>query len=104
MCTLGKVIVVCVWSSAKITTILSVYNCHGYVDIVGRLAEQSMQGAVEEVQTLPDYPTSGEVNRTFAEYNNLSMSKHFLTVGHTDARHDSTANAYHTTVPCLSGR
>ena len=21
-----------------------------------------------------------------------------------DARHDSTANAYHTTVPCLSGR
>ena len=22
----------------------------------------------------------------------------------TDARHDSTANAYHTTVPCLSGR
>ena len=22
----------------------------------------------------------------------------------TDTRHDSTANAYHTTVPCLSGR
>ena len=26
----------------------------------------------------------------------------FLSV--TDARHDSTANAYHSTVPCLSGR
>ena len=39
----------------------SVYNRHGYVSIVGRLAEQSMKRAVEEVQTLPDYATKGEV-------------------------------------------
>ena len=39
----------------------SVYNWHGYVSIVGRLAEQSMKRAVEEVQTLPDYATKGEV-------------------------------------------
>lgn len=47
------------------------YNRHGYVNIVGRLAEQSMQTAVEEVQTLPDYPENGEVNTTFAEYYDL---------------------------------
>ena len=37
------------------------YNRHGYVDIVSRLAERSMQGAVEEVQALPEYSTKGEV-------------------------------------------
>ena len=38
-----------------------VYNRHGYVEVVSRLAEHSMQAAVEEVQTLPDYSTNGEV-------------------------------------------
>lgn len=38
-----------------------VYNRHGYMDIVGRLAKHSMQEAVEEVQTLPEYSTNGEV-------------------------------------------
>lgn len=42
-------------------SIFSVYNRHGYIGIVDRLAEQSMQKAVEEVQTLPDYTTKGEV-------------------------------------------
>lgn len=41
--------------------IFSVYNRHGYIDKVSRLAEQSMQKAVEEVQALPDYATKGEV-------------------------------------------
>ena len=41
--------------------IFSVYSRHGYIGIVGRLAEQSMQKAVKEVQTLPDYTTKGEV-------------------------------------------
>ena len=39
----------------------SVYNRHAYVKIVSRLAQHSMQAAVEEVQTLPDYSTKGEV-------------------------------------------
>ena len=39
----------------------SVYNRHGYISIVGHLAEQSMKRAVEEVQTLPGYATKGEV-------------------------------------------
>lgn len=45
----------------KNSIIFSVYNRHGYIGIVDRLAEQSMQKAVEEVQTLPDYTTKGEV-------------------------------------------
>ena len=41
--------------------IFSVYNRHGYIGIVGDLAERSMQGAVEQVKALPDYPKDGEV-------------------------------------------
>lgn len=61
-----------------------VYQKLGYIELVGRAAELSMQSCVEEVQALPEYSTKGEWVIT-------------------DARHDSTANAYHTTVPCLSG-
>ena len=39
------------------------YNRHGYIGIVGDLAERSMQEAVEEVQTLPEYPNDGEVTK-----------------------------------------
>ena len=45
----------------KNSVIFSVYSRHGYIGIVGRLSEQSMQKAVEEVQTLPDYIAKGEV-------------------------------------------
>lgn len=61
-----------------------VYNRRGYIEVVGQLAQDSMQAAVDEIQGLPEYPTKGEWVIT-------------------DARHDSTANAFHTTVPCLSG-
>ena len=44
----------------KNSIIFSVYNRHGYIGIVGRLVEQSMQKAVEEVQTLLDYTIKGE--------------------------------------------
>ena len=40
-------------------------------------------------------------NMSFA-YRNLLLSPLQWVI--VDARHDSTANAYHTTVPCLSGR
>ena len=73
-----------------------VYNRHGYIEIVSWLAQHSMQAAVEEVHNLPNYPSKGEVG-------NIVMNKfscHFPIQQWiiTDARHDSTANAYHTTV------
>ena len=40
---------------------VSVYDQHSYIEIVGRLAEQSMKSAVSEVKALPDYPAKGEV-------------------------------------------
>ena len=81
----------------------SVYNRHGYVDIVNHLAEHSMQRAVEEVQSLPDYPTKGEVMHI--KINNVNNNCYFyLQWIIPDARHNSTANVYHTTVPCISGR
>ena len=39
-----------------------VYNRHGYIEVVGQLAQDSMQAAVDEVQSLPEYPTKGEVH------------------------------------------
>ena len=37
------------------------YYSSGYCDIVGRLAEGSMNGAVDEVKALPGYAVNGEV-------------------------------------------
>ena len=47
------------------TLFSSVYNCREYIQIVGRLAEHTMQSAVEEVQSLPgflseNFPRGGE--------------------------------------------
>ena len=38
----------------------SVYHGRGYLEIVSRAAEISMQSAVEEVQSLPEYAEKGE--------------------------------------------
>ena len=38
------------------------YNKYGYMDIVSRAAEESMQRAVEEVQSLTHYEVEGEVS------------------------------------------
>ena len=40
---------------------VSVYHGRGYLEIVSRAAEISMQSAVEEVQSLPEYAEKGEV-------------------------------------------
>ena len=40
----------------------TVYKERHYMDIVRRTAEMSMQAAVEEVQSVPRYPTMGEVH------------------------------------------
>ena len=80
---------------------ISVYNQYGYIEIVRESAERSMRAAVDEVKALPQYATSGEVwVLCFKE----TFLVHKIQWVITDARHDSTANAYHTTVPCLSGR
>ena len=49
-------------SIGVITSIFPVYNKRGYVDIVSRVAELSMQAAVEEVQALVHYESDGEVH------------------------------------------
>ena len=37
------------------------YYSGGYSEVVGRMAEDSMNNAVIEVKALPDYATKGEV-------------------------------------------
>lgn len=61
-----------------------VYKKGGYLENVNTCAKLSMMKAAAEVKALPNYAASGEWVIT-------------------DARHDSTSNAFHTTVPCLSG-
>eukprot|EP00731_Ephydatia_muelleri_P034941 Em0087g10a len=65
--------------------ISSVYLNQLYQQVVVDVAEESMKAAVERVKESPHHATSGEWVIT-------------------DARHDSTSNAYHSTVPCLAGR
>ena len=76
------------------------------MEAVDTCAKLSMARAVAEVKALPDYTTDGEVcilvcaeSLLVSPYDNSSQQWVI-----TDARHDSTANAFHTTVPCLSGR
>lgn len=45
--------------------IRAVYNCRGYMDIVARAAEMSMQNAVDEIKQLAGYYTKGEVNISY---------------------------------------
>ena len=42
--------------------LLPVYHKQGYIDIVARAAEHSMQAAVQEVQAHVEYPEKGEVS------------------------------------------
>ena len=53
-----------------------------YIDMINSCADVSMIKAVEDVKSIPGYEESVI----------------------TDVRHDSTSNAYHTTVACLSRR
>ena len=81
----------------------SVYHKRGYIAMVEKAAEESMQTAVDEVKEAnSDYLVKGEVN--FINLSVTLMLRPTLQWVISDARHDSTANAYHTTVPCLSGR
>lgn len=41
----------------------SVYNTCGYIELVGRTTELSMQAAAEEVKKTQDYATKGEVRK-----------------------------------------
>jgi hypothetical protein len=66
--------------------IKSVYKSQGYIDVIRLCADVSMRRAVDMIKSLQSY---------------VSNDGEWVI---TDARHDSTANAYHTTVPCLLGR
>ena len=61
MCTLHMygtyMIPVCVYPQS----INTVYDRRGYREVVERVAEESMQKAVEEVKAQPDYSSTGEV-------------------------------------------
>ena len=45
------------------TIMFSVYNTYGYIGLVSRATELSMQAAVEEVKRTEDYATKGEVRK-----------------------------------------
>ncbi len=74
---------------------VTVYNKRGYLDVVDACAKSSM---LKEVKDTPDYSTSGKVNTNFLIIIFIVICQQWVI---TDARHDSTANAYNTTVPCL---
>ncbi len=81
-----------------------VYIKAGYLDTVNSCGKLSMLKATNDMKALPDYSTNGEVPHHII-YNNGSYSFClFFQWVITDVRHNSTANAFHTTVPCLSGR
>lgn len=42
-----------------------VYKHQGYTSLVGRLTEQSMQKAIDEIKERPDYSTKGEVCESY---------------------------------------
>ena len=60
--------------------------------------------AVDDIKSIADYSTNGEVAVVCC----IIVTKHYFATLFqwvmTDARHDSTANAFHSTVVCLSGR
>ena len=59
----------------------------------------------EEVKALPRYAQDGEFGLFMYIYLAMVSTNNFSSQWViTDARQDSTANAYHTTVPCLSCR
>ena len=82
-------------------SVFEVYRDGGYIQVVEDCAKESMAKAAEEVKALPHYAQDGEVG-LFMFISCMASTNSFFSVGH--ARHNSTANAYHTTVPCLSGR
>ena len=63
-----------------------------------------MQAAVDEVRSLPDYSERGEVRLIIFFITDAVIFKNVYQWVMTDARHDSTSNAYHTTVVCITGR
>ena len=79
----------------------TVYVARLYCDVVNKAAEESMSRAVEDIKGFPSYATNGEVGLCVLYCPLIYCIVKWVI---TDARHDSTANAYHSTVPCLSGR
>ena len=74
-----------------------VYSKQGYKEVINIVAEDSMRAAVEEAKAQPSYDSAGS--------SALVLCTTYLPQWViTDAHHDSTTNAFHTTVPCLAGR
>ena len=95
------------WGDGRLTLCyLLVYKSGGYLEAVNTCAKLSMMKAITEVKALPNYAASGEVRTMYVHILTLLQinGKYSQQWVITDARHDSTSNAFHTTVPCLSGR
>ena len=73
------------------------------MSVLNGIAEASMQDAIEKVKALPHYTTKGEVHVQVLFLYLLRILSCIQWVM-TDACHDSTSNAFHTTVPCITGR
>ena len=84
---------------------------------VKECAENSMMKAIDDIKSRSDYSSEGKVylyseGKVYLYWYVLVVNIGFHSLVYiltlywimTDARHDSTANAYHTTVVCISGR
>ncbi len=47
-------------------THFAVYNSHGYMEVINSEAGKSMQAAVNDIKSLPDYHSKGEVSSSHA--------------------------------------
>ena len=86
-----------------------VYRPLGDMNVVHEVAEMLMNSAVSKIKQLLIMHKLARyiAHRPTKLYKTMHCMCILMCVSQwviTDARHDSTANAYHTTVPCLSGR
>ena len=82
----------------------SVYRLGHYVECMKESAQLLMQKVVKDAKSTASYSTNGEVSLA---HDNDKQGIYFITFYlriMTDARHDSTANTFHSTVACVSRR
>ena len=56
----------------------AVYNKCGYIDLVTEAAEESMQAAIQEVESLPHYQEKGEVIELYVHAASFHVNTPFI--------------------------
>ena len=80
-------------------------HCTQCMATVQEVEGKSMQEAVDEVRAILAYSAKGRGLNIMCDYLHVgNMYMCMYLVGTDGCQHDSTSNAYHTTVACLSGR